>query len=307
MPVAVAGAVGLGLAWGLGGMRLGVGLDALGLFRLSLLGLSLGLGLLCVSLGRLSLLLMSLGVAPGGLGLSLLLMRLLGLSLGLLLMGLGVPLGGLGLHMLLAGLASRLIASASLGLGLLLTGLLCLRLGLLLVGLAVPLGGFGLHMLLAGLGGRLIAPADLGLNLLLAARFVLGAGRIRLGLLRAGLIDRLVLAVLHRRARGHAGCQRRGSLPLGAFLLHGRLLPARLIVLRPLVMPAAPVGVALLFGGPVALARQHGIAPRLPLRGLGGLALLMHGGGVDLARPGQVAGGHGDVARRDVLRHGAAG
>jgi hypothetical protein len=313
MPVAVARAMSLRLAW----MRLGLGLDALGLFRLGLLGLRLGL--LRVGLRRL--------------GLGLLLVRLLSLSLGLLLMSLGVPLGGLRLHMLLASLAGRLIAPGSVGLRLLLVRLLNLSLGLLLMSLGVPLGGLGLHMLLAILAGGLIAPGRFGpglllmrllrlglllmgmsvplgnldLGLLLAARFVLGAGCIRPSLLRAGLIDSLILAALHRCSGDHAGQLRCGGLPLGALLLQGGLLLARLIVMRLLVMPAAPVGVALLFGGPVALAGQNGAAPGLPLGGLGGLVLLMDGGGIDLARPGQIAGGDAGVARRDVLRHGPAG
>ena len=283
------GAGGLHLLLALGvvaGAGLGVGLGALGGFGLCALlvagggagGLHLLLALDVVAgpAGRIGL------GALGGKRLSLLLIAELALR-GLL----GGPAGRLGL-----GLLSReplgLLLAAELGLGLGLSLSLSLSLGL------------GL-LLLEPLLLRLLLLELLLLELLLLA----GLG-VALEALAAGA--RLELRPFAARRQGRGRDQRRGAARVG-LPLRPLLLPQGLLLLRlalgPFVVFATPVGVALLFDGPLLLLRENRVAARAPLAGVGRLALLVQGGVVEAPRTEQVLGG--DLRFRSrVVRIGPA-
>ena len=251
----------------------GLSLSAL-LLSLSLcleLLLALSLGLLsaqlrfCLSL-RLS--------APGSFGLDALL-----LSLGLDL-GLGFSLG-LGALLLIAARGQHLLA--------LRVGLrpLSIRLKLLLAslrGLDARPRRVGLKLNLPLLGDGSLSLLILLLLLILPVRLPAAVEIPAVVWLRPGALALLLL--LHDR-RGHDG----GGLGGVGLTLRTFPAPVRLLLLRPLVMPAAPVLVALLFGGPLLAVGENLFATGLPVGGIGGLALLMHGSVVELASSGQIARG----------------
>ena len=251
------------------------------------------------------------GVGGGGLG------ALLRLGLGLLLV-LGRVAGVAGrlrLRLLLA--LRRVVGAAGVGLGPLLIADLRLgfRLGLLLVGrggLGV-IGGVGLGALLLlvavpGLGG---APLGAGL--------VTRGGGLSLGLARtprrphnrrrraAVLGEATAVAgwrtLAQRRRLRRGGDHRRDALDiglaLGALLLERHLL--RLLALDMIVVEAPPVGVGLLRARPPALlGGQHAVAAGPPVGGIGGLALVVHGGVVQVLAAVEILGGDRQQARAVV-------